>query len=321
MKRLTPWLILLLVGCSGEPAPQDPASLSQRLQQSQAGPRVVAVSYPLQQLTLALVGDDVQVEFPCQGPDPQTWKPDRAAILNMQSADLVIANGTGADYAKWLTTVSLPEAKLRQTASRGLSLADFIAVEDVRLVHSHGPEGEHSHPLMISRTWLDPRLARKQATYLSQELQQQYPALREAIVGRERTLAERLDSIAAAWPASEATARRVLTATPDMKFLTRFAGLEDRHFQWEAGTTLQQAQSDLAAARQGIEEAGQPFPKLLLVPRELPLRTLPGWPALLQSQGLAEVPIDLIDLPVAGQDFLDRLQQNLERLGNAISAE
>ena len=118
--------------------------------------RVVAVSYPLQYLTGRIAGDLVAVDCPVPlgVEDPSQWKPSREAVLAMQSADLVIANGVGADYAKWLPKVSLPGSKLCRTATKGLSISDYIAVEDVSMVHSHGPEGEHSHPTMVSRTWL-----------------------------------------------------------------------------------------------------------------------------------------------------------------------
>ena len=66
--------------------------------------RVVAVSYPLQYLTQRIVGDLIDVEYPVpqEVDDPSQWRPTRASVLAMQSAELVIANGAGADYAKWL---------------------------------------------------------------------------------------------------------------------------------------------------------------------------------------------------------------------------
>ena len=124
--------------------------------------QVVAVSYPLTFITEQIVPDVVGVVFPAAGSAaPRTWKPDRKSIGKMQAVDLIIANGTPAPYAKWLTQVSLPESKICNTATKGLLLRDYIAVEDVTITHSHGPEGEHSHAMMVSRTWLDPSMAKK----------------------------------------------------------------------------------------------------------------------------------------------------------------
>ena len=93
----------------------------------------------------------------------------------MQHAGLVVANGRGAEVAKWLETVSIPDSRLCNSATRGLALADYIAIEDLRMVHAHGPEGEHSHPTMVGNTWLDPAIAKKQSAYIAQELMRVFP--------------------------------------------------------------------------------------------------------------------------------------------------
>ena len=130
--------------------------------------RVVAVSYPLQFLTQRIVGASmhqgkpIEVEFPVpSNADPRKWRPDRDVIQRMQSSDLVVANGIGAQYASWLDTVSIPESRLCNSATKGLAIREYVQVDDIRLVHSHGPEGEHSHPMMISQSWLDPAIAKK----------------------------------------------------------------------------------------------------------------------------------------------------------------
>ena len=60
--------------------------------------QVVAVSYPLQYLTQRIAGDaiNVRLPMPSESTDPQNWRPSRESVSQMQAADLIIANGTGA---------------------------------------------------------------------------------------------------------------------------------------------------------------------------------------------------------------------------------
>ena len=116
--------------------------------------RIVTVSYPLQYLTQRIATNDLIIEFPAAESDvPRNWKPTIDEIANIQKADLIITNGPGIDYANWLIKVTLPDSKICAT-SEALSLQDFIKVKGVDIVHSHGPEGEHSHPFMVAYSWL-----------------------------------------------------------------------------------------------------------------------------------------------------------------------
>ena len=109
--------------------------------QSQAQPKVYVVNYPLQYFAERIAGDQVSVVFPAPPDgDPAFWNPDVETIAAFQAADLILVNG--ATYAKWLKTASLPKSKMVDT-SRSFA-ADYIEIKD-DAVHSHGPEGEHSH--------------------------------------------------------------------------------------------------------------------------------------------------------------------------------
>ena len=209
--------------------------------------RIVAVSYPLQFLAQRIVGDVIQVDFlaPADS-DPQAWRPSREAIGQMQTADLIIANGTGATYAKWMTIVSLPDSKVRNTASRGMALKDYIAVEDVTIVHSHGPEGEHSHPTMVARTWLDPAVAKKQAIYIADELAAVYPDSAVTFKANLEVLNAELDELSALLKVDSDLEVELLTATPKLKFLSRATGLNDQHLTWLDAPDAKTAESDLA---------------------------------------------------------------------------
>ena len=190
--------------------------------------RVVAVSYPLQYLAQRIAGDKVTVEFPVpEGEDPREWSPSVSQIQELQSADLVIANGPGAEYAKWLVRVSLLDSKLIGAAN-DLAIADYFLVNDYQIVHTHGGEGEHSHPYTVPYSWLEPAVAKKQADSIAASLTKTYPELKEEIDSNLKQLQSDLDKLSEEFSAAglEGT---VVVSTPDAKFLTRALGLEDKH--------------------------------------------------------------------------------------------
>lgn len=279
--------------------------------------RVVTVSYPLQYLTERIVGDAIEVDLPIPaGVDPQNWRPARDAITKMQSADLIIANGTGASYANWLTTVSLPESKICFSATRGLSLSDYIAVEDVQVVHSHGPEGEHSHATMVARSWLDPAMAKQQAVYIAEQLKRVYPDLTDQFDNNLKTLTADLDQLSELINAIKKTkAPVVVSANPKLKFFTRAAGVTDRHLIWFELPNPEQAKSDL---KKMLGEFPDKKPNLILFGSEKPGDELLQ---VLVTAGLKPVSIDLIDQKPATGDFLTSLRANVERFSAALDGE
>ena len=145
------WLIAAVsVACgSSEPIPDvapdsSPSVLS-----------VFTVNYPLQYFAERIGGEHVEVSFPAPPDgDPANWNPDPDSIAAYQQADLILLNG--ASYAKWVETVTLPTSKLVDT-SKGVQ-ERYIIIHGA-VVHSHGPEGEHSHGETAFTTWLDATLA------------------------------------------------------------------------------------------------------------------------------------------------------------------
>ncbi len=160
MRNVIAWIGLglaaagLLVGCGGGSSEVGSGARPER-----ARPHVYTVNYPLQYFAQRIGGDAVEVVFPAPAEvDPAHWMPDRKTIKAYQQADLIILNG--ANYAKWLDKVSLPESRLIDTSAA--FKAQLLKVEDV-VTHSHGRGGEHSHVGTASHTWLNPRLAVLQA--------------------------------------------------------------------------------------------------------------------------------------------------------------
>ena len=274
-------------------------------------PSIVTTSYPLEWVTQELAGDQYTVNFPAGASDqPDRWRPDRKTIAEIQAADLIISNGVAAPYANWMKTVSLPSAKVVETASQGMSLSDFISVQDIQLVHSHGPEGEHSHPTMVSRTWLDPVMLTKQADYITQQLCKQYSDKANEFKDNLATVTTKLKSITPQ-PSPEPTTS-VYAATPELKFLTRAAGVNDLHFNWNENTTLAQAEADLA------EKKPASAPKFILFPQRLETLAEQLTP-LLQQQKTEPVFVDMLDKAIANRDFLKRLSDNFAKMQKITS--
>jgi zinc transport system substrate-binding protein len=270
---------------------------------------IVAESYALKYLTVRLIGPDVAVEFPVPlDTDPKTWQPKSAEIQAMQSADLIIVNGPGADYSQWLSKVSLPESKICHSASK-LSLDQYIQVKDHSIVHSHGPEGEHSHPMMVPYTWLDPQIASRQASAIAASLTKNYPAQAGAIQANLESLdadlaklSARLGSIAGQRQIS------VITANPNLKFLTRAAGIADHHLLWFEPPTAQTWQSDF---KRRVDESGA---KVLLT--SAPLGEAVA--AACDAHGVRQVQVNLLDHAPQSGDYVTEMQKNIELLETAF---
>jgi zinc transport system substrate-binding protein len=132
---------------------------------------------------------DLPVEVrPLHGPAgaPAGQMPSREQLRVAQSARLVALNGAG--FESWLGTAALPPSRTRST-TEGLT-AKLLRTE--QRSHAHGGQGEHTHPALDGRTWLDPELARAQAARLVAELSAAFPEHAQALAGRATALEERL---------------------------------------------------------------------------------------------------------------------------------
>ena len=187
---------------------------------------VSAVSYPLFYLTQRIAGNALNVERVIP---PSDSTPNASQIRTLQNSDLIIANGPGAPFAQWINRVSLPETKICNTTD-GLDLNDFISVKDYRVVHRHGPEGEHSHPFMVAETWLAPEASKKQAAHIAAALVNTYPDQAALFQDNLRELEGDLESLTELL--SDIPTGPIMTASPRLKFLTRAANLEDTHLLW-----------------------------------------------------------------------------------------
>src|SRR5689334_18862228 len=71
-------------------------------------------------------------------------------IAALQDSDLIILNG--ATFSKWADKVTLPEARVVDTAA---AFRDKFIIVKNAVTHSHGKQGEHSHDGTSFTTWID----------------------------------------------------------------------------------------------------------------------------------------------------------------------
>lgn len=122
-------------------------------------PRVAVVNYPLNYFTKRIADNIADVVYPVPGDiDPAYWKPKPHQVVLYQNADLIILNG--ADYAKWISKVSLPKTKIINSS---LVIKDNYIKLQEGMTHSHGPKGKHEHEGFAFTTWLNFKYAILQA--------------------------------------------------------------------------------------------------------------------------------------------------------------
>jgi len=315
------WGACGILGCSDRPM-TNLASSTGASSATSISNRIFAVSYPLQFLTQQIVGDHIEVLVPFDSSsDPRISQPTRETIERMQQADLVIANGIGARYAKWLAVVSVPDSKIINTASHGLALAEYIALKGESVVHSHGPEGEHSHPVMAARTWLDPSLAKKQANYIAKQLKQTYPNQADRFDQNLESLQSRLDVLVGEMERLNGLIERqtpLVFNDPEFAFFLQATGYTgeplkglpltpDRDKEWaELKSQLAQL-NDETKPRLALVEQGTPLPKFD--------SSVLSW---LKTK---IVEINLLDHRPPQGDYIAAMKVNIARFADAIAPE
>lgn len=292
-------------------------------------PQIIALAYPLQYLTQRLVGPEIRVKLLLpEGKSATHWQPTREDILRCQRADLVVANGRGAQVASWLNRVSIPDSKICFSATRGLSLKDFILVEDRQIVHSHGPGGEHSHASTVPFTWLDPTMARKQASYIAETLESTYPDRASDI---DNNLAELNSELAQINVKRELMdqipATIVLSSNSNFKFLTRAVGVVDHHANWFEVPMIAQAKTELSRLLEQIEQESTTIDntglrRIFLLPVDW--KQHPDGEKLLQllqENSITPVWIDTMDTRPESGDYLETVNENFRQLLDALKPE
>jgi len=227
-------MFLIASGCA-ESGP--PAEESQGTQDS--GSQVLeplsifTTNYPLAYFAERIGGGEVEVSFPAPGEvDPAYWAPAPEVIADFQQADLILLNGAG--YEKWLERASLPASKLVDTS---VAVETSYVPLDDGVVHTHGPEGEHSHKGWAFTTWLDPMIAIAQA----QAIQEAVSELRPEAAADFRVAFEGLQADLLVLDAelvevgADFGDRPVLFSHPVYQYLDEHLGLNGKSVHWEPG--------------------------------------------------------------------------------------
>ncbi len=194
---------------------------------------VYTTNYPLAYFAERIGGEQVEVVFPAPADvDPAYWAPEPEVIAEFQEADLILLNGAG--YEKWIERASLPASKLVDTSAAMES--SYIPLDD-GVVHTHGPEGEHSHKGWAFTTWLDPMIAIAQAQAIQEALAELRPVAAEdfrvAYEGLQADLLvldAQLGNVAA-----DLGDRPILFSHPVYQYLDEHLGLNGEAVHWEPG--------------------------------------------------------------------------------------
>lgn len=275
----------------------------------QPSDKVVAVSYPLQYFTQRIAGTVVKVEFPAsESPRPSHWKPSAQQIAELQQADLVITNGSGAEYAHWLIQTTLPENRICETC-QSLSLEDYIPINDYQIVHSHGSEGEHSHAYFVPYTWLDPKISLKQAEVILEWLISTYPENEGTFIQNFAELKKDLEALSDEMndlKPADGESITVFTANPQLKFLTRAIGWRDQHLLWfpERANDLSNLAEDFQRRSKGHKVTQ------LLTTDDLASPIV----EFLVEHGVETTRINLLDHPPPVGDYLTEMREILRQL-------
>lgn len=264
---------------------------------------VFTVNYPLQYFAERIGGDLVAAEFP--GPadeDPAYWRPSPEQIADYQSSDLILINGAG--YAKWLGLAALPQSKIVDTSA---SFNERLIALQEGPVHSHGPEGEHSHKGFAFTTWLDPSLAVEQARSIlsafikvrpeyRREFEQAFDELERDLLALDSTLAEATSPLQGV---------PLLLSHPVYQYLIRRYALdaESVHFEPDEAPTSEQWRR--------LDELLTRWSSAWMIWEEEPL---PETEAQLAKRGIQTIVFRPCAVVPRGGDYLSTMSENVAQL-------
>ena len=289
--------------------------------------RVAVTNYPLFCMASSICRDEsgpvkeLIYVGPPNGADAHSLMPSTSQIRDLQNVDLIVCNGHGAVFANWMDKVTINQSKLCET-TEGIKLSEFVIVKDYQLVHSHGPEGEHSHSWIVSQSWLSPKIARKQATLMFKRLVTVYGESHQLDNGFAE-LQKQFDQLEAAAEKiqSDHPDHVVTSSTPDIQYLTRNLGWTDHYLQWTEPRSAAQGEKEIADMRARIANEGSKPSQTesLFLWSGAPVE---GVTAIVDAQWPANVTIDLIDSPgsddIDPNGYFERMASNLDRIGSSL---
>lgn len=273
-------------------------------------PVIYTVNYPLAYFAERIGGDRVRVVFPVPADaDPAFWRPEGEEIRGYQTADLILLNG--ASFAQWAEHMALPRRRMVVTSR---TFADqYIEIED-RVVHQHGPHGEHAHEGFAVTTWLDPQLALQQAQVVFDELTSRWPqhsaafqAGWEALRDDWQELDARLTAINAAYQDQP-----LLASHPVYQYLARRCGWNLVSLHWEPDEMPDDEEWE------DLHQTLQQHPAGWMIWEAEPL---PETRQRLADRGIDTIVFDPCSNTPPSGDLLTTMYDNLEQLRRIMVAE
>jgi zinc transport system substrate-binding protein len=194
---------------------------------------VVTSNYPLYFFASRIVnGVDTapDIILPEIEGDPASWVPATGQIQMLQSADLIVVNGAGAE--PWRNWITLDQGRLIDTTAE---LSGRLIPLDESVLHQHGPKGDHSHRGTAFTTWLDPQLAIDQARAVERALAALTPDHAARYSHNLSVLEQELSELDG--KLSEVFARLqnrpVFFSHPVYQYLQRRYGINGQNVHWE----------------------------------------------------------------------------------------
>lgn len=301
-------ITLFAVGCDDRAPVSRNANLFERLSETRHHHVIAASSYALTAMAELIVEEQYEV-----------WTPGFSDVVpaldelrKLQHSDVLLVNGPGAAYATWLPMVTFDRQKVFETTTHSFELEDFVQVAEHQIVHTHGGEGEHSHVWMVPHCWLHPRLVLLQAAEVCDKLCELYPG--DAVVFRQnfnRRLVRPLEkAVAEAADCQElikSNGLSLVLSDPRLKHFSNAVQPDVKYLLW-----FEPEEISVARKQWNAIDAGRDANRLLLWARA------PGPQECELTFGETWIQLDLIEAPIAGRGFVDRVRGNFGTLAAAI---
>ena len=305
-RKLPLVLVLLIAACGGDDRQQSTVDAPVT---NPARTLVIASNYPLYYFASRItqgVDSAPEIVLPDVDGDPAFWTPAAEQIQLLQSADVILLNGAGAE--SWLSQVTLDRRRLVDTSA---GIADRLIPLDDSVQHQHGPEGEHSHQGTAFTIWLDPQLAAAQANTLLETLVELEPdgeaQFRANLASLEQDLAQLDARLADVF--ARLDGRPVLFSHPVYQYLERRYGINGESLHWEPDEAP--STPDWIA----LQQLTSSHPATIMLWEDEPLDETR---ARLADSGIFSVPFrTAANRPEEG-DYLGVMRDNLERFHQSL---
>jgi zinc transport system substrate-binding protein len=296
----------LVTACGGENRP----AISEDSSDAESKEALVVTSnYPLY-FFASRIADGVEgapdILFPEIEGDPASWVPSAEQIQLLQSADVVLLNGAGAE--PWLDLITIDRRSLIDTSE---NIADLLIPIEDSIQHQHGPDGDHSHQDTAFTTWLDPQLAIVQAQSVTNALVQLAPSgdmgFRDNMAKLEKELMQLDSRLAEVF--EQLNDRPVLFSHPVYQYLQRRYDINGHSVHWEP------EQQPTTAAWIAMQQVMATHPATIMIWEDEPVTST--------VQRLSDAGVISVHFHTAANkseqgDYLSMMRENANRLESAL---